>query len=200
MRLSAVSNQSASSAFLAEAESRSQCWEKEVKESVEKVARAEVERDVAHHESLMARMDVDAVGSVRAKVESELVRVQNALEVVEEARRKVEDEAGCLAFERDSLLLGLETNKDEMSALQAQTLKEKKALNEAYEEGFNVIFNYGYGCCALAHNICGSQPVVPDGMPDTSKSLSPEFFINPRCPLVLSPSNLLPSMFALVKR
>ena len=46
-----------------------------------------------------------------------------------------------------------------------------------------MIFNYGYGCCAFAHNICGSQPVVPDGMSNTSKSLSPEFFINPRCPL-----------------
>ena len=56
-------------------------------------------------------------------------------------------------------------------------------MEEAYEEGFDVIFNYGYGCCAFVHNICGSQPVFPDGMPDTSKSLTPEFFINPRCPL-----------------
>ena len=69
-----------------------------------------------------------------------------------------------------------------MFALQAQALKEKKALDEAYEEGFGVIFNYGYGCCAFAHNICGSQPVVLDRMPDTSNPLSPEFFINPRCP------------------
>ena len=49
-----------------------------------------------------------------------------------------------------------------------------------------MIFNYGYGSCAFTHNICGSQPVVPDGMPDTSKTLSPEFFINPRC----SPSDV----------
>ena len=35
---------------------------------------------------------------------------------------------------------------------------------EAYEEGFDVIFNYGYGCYAFTHNICGSQPKVPDGM------------------------------------
>ena len=81
-----------------------------------------------------------------------------------------------------SLLLELGTSKDEMSALQAQTLKEKKALEEAYEEGFDVIFNYGYGCCAFPHNICGSQPVFPDEMPDTSKLFSLEFFINPRCP------------------
>ena len=38
------------------------------------------------------------------------------------------------------------------------------------------------GCCAFAHNICGSQPVVPNGMPNMSKPLSSELFINPRCP------------------
>ena len=45
-----------------------------------------------------------------------------------------------------------------------------------------MIFNYGYGCCAFAHNIYGSQPVVPAGMPDTSKPLTLEFFIHSRCP------------------
>ena len=53
--------------------------------------------------------------------------------VVEEARRKAEDEASLLAVERVSLLLELGTSKDEVSALQAQALKEKKALEEAYE-------------------------------------------------------------------
>ena len=47
-----------------------------------------------------------------------------------------------------------------------------------------MIFNYGYGCYAFAHNICGSQPKVPDRMSDTCKTLSLEFFINPRCPSV----------------
>ena len=65
-----------------------------------------------------------------------------------------------------------------MSVIWAEALKEKKALEEVYEEGFDVIFNYGYGCCAFAHNICGSQLEVPNEMPDTSKPLSPEFFIN----------------------
>ena len=60
-----------------------------------------------------------------------------------------------------------------MSTIQAEVVKEKKALDEAYEEGFDVIFNYEYGCCAFAHNICGSQLEIPDGMPDTSKPLSP---------------------------
>ena len=32
------------------------------------------------------------------------------------------------------------------------------------------------------HNICGDQPEVLDGMPDSSDPLPPEFFMNPRCP------------------
>ena len=47
------------------------------------------------------------------------------------------------------MLLELRTSKDETSALQAHALKEKKALEEAYEEGFDMIFNYGFGCCAF---------------------------------------------------
>ena len=46
----------------------------------------------------------------------------------------------------------------------------------------DVIFNYGYGCYAFAHDICESKPMIPPGMPDTSKPLPPEFFVNPRCP------------------
>ena len=55
-------------------------------------------------------------------------------------------------------------------------------MEEADEEGFDVIFNYGYDYYAFTHNICGCQPEVLDEMSDTLKSLSPEFFINPRCP------------------
>ena len=93
----------------------------------------------------------------------------------------MEDEASRLADERVSLLLELGSCKDEVSAIRAEALKEKMALEKAYEEGFDVIFNYRYGCCAYTHNICGSRPEVPDGMSNTSKSLSLELFINPRC-------------------
>ena len=123
---SAVSDHSALSASLVEAELRSQRWEKEAKESVEKVARAEVERDAAHHEASMARIDANAAGSAKAKVEFELARVQNAMAVIEEARRKAEDEASCMTIERVSLLLELWTSKDEVSSLQAQTHKRKR--------------------------------------------------------------------------
>ena len=40
------------------------------------MARVEAERDAARHKASKARMDVDAVGSARAKVESELAKVQ----------------------------------------------------------------------------------------------------------------------------
>ena len=187
------------SASLAEAESSSWRWENDAKGRVERMARAKEERDVAHHDASMARMYADVAGNSRAKVESEFSRVQNALSVAEKARLKTEDEVSRLADERVSLLLELGTCKDEVSAIRAEALKEKTALEEAYEEGFDVIFNYGYGRCAFAHNIYGSQPEVPNGMSDTSKPLSPEFFINPRCPWVLSLSKLHPSIFALVK-
>ena len=114
-----ISGHNTLSASLAEAESRSQRWEKEAKEGIEKVARVEAERDAARHEALMARMDADAAGSARARVESELARIQNALAVSKEARWKEEDEASRLAVEQVSLLLELGTSKYEVSALQA---------------------------------------------------------------------------------
>ena len=80
-----VSDHEALSASLAEVESSSRSWEKEAKEGVENVTRAEAKRDVARHKASMARMDTDAAGNARAKVESELDRVQNALTVAEEA-------------------------------------------------------------------------------------------------------------------
>ena len=100
-----------------------------------------------------------------------------------EARRKAKDEASRLADERFSLLLELGASKEELARVRAEAAKEKKAMEEAFDSGFNVIFNYGYGCCAFTHDICGSEPMISDGMPDTSKPLPPKFFINPRCPL-----------------
>ena len=144
----------------------------------------------------MAHMDANEAGSARAKAEFELARVQNALAVSEEARRKADDEASCLAFERVSLLLEIGTTKDEVFALLAQALKEKKALKEAYKEGFEVIFNYGYGCCAFAHNIYGSQPVVQTGC-QTRLSHYPQSSLSTLdAPWVLSLPKPRPSMFA----
>ena len=94
---SVVSDHRALSASLVGVESSSRRWENDAKESVAKMARAEADRDATCHDASMARTDADAAGSARAKVESELSRVQNALTVVEEARRKAEDEASLLS-------------------------------------------------------------------------------------------------------
>ena len=97
----------------------------------------------------------------------------------EEAQRKAEDEAIRIVDERVSLLLELGASKDKLIGVRVEASKEKKALEQAFDAGFEVIFNYGYGCCAFAHNICGSEPVIPEGMPNTPKPLPPKFFINP---------------------
>ena len=97
----------------------------------------------------------------------------------------MEKEASRLTDERVSLLVELGASKDELFFFRAEVSKERKASEEAFDTSFDVIFKYSYGCCAFEHNICGSKPRIPVMMPDTSKSLPPEFFINPRCP----PSN-----------
>ena len=48
------------------AKASSRRWESEAKEAVERAVRAEVERDVARHETSMTRLDAKAAGSARA--------------------------------------------------------------------------------------------------------------------------------------
>ena len=105
-----------------------------------------------------------------------------------EAYRTAEEEVGRLTDERVSLLVELGANKDELFDFCAEVANEKKALEAEYDAGFEVIFNYRYDCCAFAHNICGSKPKIPDGISSTSEPLTPEFFVNPRCPLAVVPT------------
>ena len=58
-----------------EAEVSSRCWESEAKEDIKRVVKAKAERDAARHEASMAKLDVEAVGSAWAQVESELARI-----------------------------------------------------------------------------------------------------------------------------
>ena len=74
-----------------------------------------------------------------------------------------------------------------MSSLNSQANKDKEAMEEDYQKTLKLIFAYNYGCCAFKHNICGDQPEVPNGLPDSSDPLSLEFFMNPRCPPALAP-------------
>ena len=72
--------------------------------------------------------------------------------------------------------------KEDFAAFQEKSSAEKSALEVEFEASSDVIFNYCYGCCAFTHDICGSKPMIPAEMPDTSTPLTPEFFVNPRCP------------------
>ena len=118
-----------------------------------------------------------------------------------EAWRKAEKEASCLIDERVSLLVELWASKDELSAFRAEASKEKKALKEAFDLGFDVIINYGYGCYAFAHNIYGRKPQILAGMPGTSKPLPPEFFLSILdAPRVLPPEFLPPILEQILKR
>ena len=68
-----------------------------------------------------------------------------------------------------------------MSSLHSQADKDKEAMEEDYYKAWELIFAYGYECCVFKHNICGDQPKVLDGMPDSFGPLPPEFFANSKC-------------------
>ena len=115
-------------------------------------------------------------------MESELDVAQQALAASREACQRAEEETSRLTDERVSLLVELGASKDELFAFRAETSKEKNDMEVDFDAAFEVIFNYGYDYCDFAHNIYGSKPRIPVGMLGTSQPLSPEFFINPRCP------------------
>ena len=93
-----------------------------------------------------------------------------------EACQTAEEEASRLTDEWVSLLVELGASKDELLAFRTEVAKEKKALEVEYDDGFEAIFNYGYGYCAFAHNIYGSKPKILDGMLGTLEPLTPDFF------------------------
>ena len=76
----------------------------------------------------------------------------------------------------------LGTIKDDFVALREKAIADREAMEAELDVSGDTLFNYGYGCCVFMHNICRSKPQIPDGMPDPSVPLTPEFFANPRCP------------------
>ena len=80
-------------------------------------------------------------------------------------------------------MLELGAAKDEVSSLQSQASKDKEGLEEDYQKALEVIFAYGYGCCMFKHNICGSQPKVPNGMPRLLQPIASGFLYEPQVPL-----------------
>ena len=75
----------------------------------------------------------------------------------------------------------IRATKDEFTDFREKASIEKTTMEAEFNVSSDVIFNYGYGCYAFAHNICGSEPLIPTEMPDTSTPFTLEFFVNPRC-------------------
>ena len=137
------------SASLKEAELVCRRLELGAKESAERAARAEAERDAACQEAAMAKLEVEEVVNTRAQMESELTWVQRALVVVEsahlkaesehdtaqqalsldgEACTKVEEENSSLTDKRLSLILELGTIKDDFTTLREKVVADREAM------------------------------------------------------------------------
>ena len=99
-----------------------------------------------------------------------------------EACKKAEEENSQLLEEKLALIIELEAVKDEFTAFREKATAEKEMMEATFDSSDGKLFNYGYGCCAFAHNICGSKPEIPDGMPNPSVPLTADFFANPLCP------------------
>ena len=198
-----LANREMQNASLKKVELACRRLEMEAKESAERAARAEAERDATLHEAAMAKLSAEGALSTRVQVETELARVQRALGLAEEARRKaefdrgaaqevlaatweaykkVEEENSQLAEEKLALVIELGAVKDDFAAFREKAAAEKEMLEAAFDSSGDTLFNYGYGCCAFAHNICGSKPEIPEGMPNPSVPLTVDFFANSRYP------------------
>ena len=153
--------------------------ELEARESAERAAPTESERDAACHEAAMAKLATEGAINTRAQIDSELARVQRALVLVEEARRraefehgaaqealatvgeackKAEEENGHLADEKLVLVIELGALKGDFAAFQKKTAADREAMEAEFDSSGDTLFNYGYGCCAFTHNICGNKP------------------------------------------
>ena len=192
------------SASLKKAELACRRLELEARESTERVAQAEAERDTTRHEAVMAKLAIEGAFNTRAQIESELARVQNALALAEEAHRraefdhgaaqealaatgeackKAEEENSHLAEEKLALVIELRAIKNDFAAFWEKAATDKEMMEAAFDSSGDTLFNYGYGCCAFVHDIRGSKPKIQDGMPNPSVLLTTDFFANPRCPL-----------------
>ena len=114
---SAVSKHHALEDSLGKAKARAKHWERKAKEGTERITGVEKDMDEAKEEAHIAQLAAVATGDAKARVEDDLSRVQAALEIVEEARLKVEAEAARLEVERTSLLLEIGAVKDEVYSL-----------------------------------------------------------------------------------
>ena len=95
-----------------------------------------------------------------------------------EACKKEEEENNRLMDERLALVMELGTIKDDFTAFREKAVADRETMEVKFDASGDTLFNYGYGCCVFMHNICGSKPQIPDGLPNPSVPLTQEFFAN----------------------
>ena len=71
---------------------------------------------------------------------------------------KAEEENNHLADEKLALVIELGALKDDFAAFREKAAADKEAIEVEFDLSGDTLFNYGYGCCAFTHNICGSKP------------------------------------------
>ena len=198
-----MAKQEMQSASLKKADLACRRLELEARESAERAARAEAERDAECYEAAMAKLETEGTVNTRAQIESELARVQHALTLAEEAHRragfehgsaqealaatgeackKAEEENDLLADEKLALVIELGALKDDFAAFREKAAVDREAMEAEFYSSGDMLFNNGYGCCTFTQNICGRKPQIPDGMPNPSVPLTIEFFANPLYP------------------
>ena len=116
------------------------------------------------------------------KAEFDHGTAQEALAAMGEACKKAEEENNHLAEEKLALVIELGAVKDDFAAFREKAAVDREIMEAAFDSSGDTLFNYGYGCCAFAHNICGSKLEIPEGVPNPSVPLTADFFANPRCP------------------
>ena len=140
------------SASLKKSELECSRLELEARESSERAALAEAERDTTCHEVAMAKLATEGAVNIQAQIESELARVQRALALAEEARRRAELECGAaqevsatvgeackkaeeennhLAYEKLALVIELGDLKDDFTAFREKAAADKEKLTQA---------------------------------------------------------------------
>ena len=102
--------------------------------------------------------------------------------IARETCKKEEEENSRLADERLALVMDLGSIKDDFPAFREKAVADRETMEAEFDSSGDALFNYGYGCCVFTHNIYGSKPQIPDGMPDPSVPLTSGFFANPIAP------------------
>ena len=80
------------------------------------------------------------------------------------ACKKAKEKNGHLADEKLALVIELGAIKDDFAAFREKAAADRETMETEFDSSGDTLFNYGYGCCAFTYNICGSKPLIPNGM------------------------------------